>query len=132
MPSTTKVEVKCEKCKRPFEADVIDHIDLHEDPELIRPLRNGKANRVQCPKCRKVMYLDRSIVVNFEPMNLVVVYDPNAKSKEAREALQKHYENITRFNETLLETGRDMEFRVITDLKELRKLLDQYVRQYGL
>ena len=82
MVGTSTAEVQCEKCKRVYEATVVDHIDLSMDQDLIKALRTGKANRVQCPKCKKVMYLDRSIVINFEPDDRIVFYDPNAGNKE--------------------------------------------------
>ena len=77
MAQTSIAEVKCEKCKTVYEAEVIDHIDLSEDREIVKALRTGKANRVQCSKCKKVMYLDRSIVINFDPESHIVVYDQN-------------------------------------------------------
>ncbi|MBE0525321.1 MAG: hypothetical protein IH631_00140, partial [Candidatus Thorarchaeota archaeon] len=78
MTRTSTIEVKCEKCKNVYEAEVIEHIDLSEDREIVKALKIGKANRVQCSKCKKVMYLDRSLVVNFDPESLIVLYDPKA------------------------------------------------------
>jgi phage FluMu protein Com len=75
MAGTSVAEIKCVKCKKVYESDVIDHIDLSQDREMVKNLRAGKANRVQCPKCKKVQYLNRSIVINFEPANLIVVFD---------------------------------------------------------
>jgi hypothetical protein len=119
------------KCKREFSTDVIDHIDLSEDQELIRGLKSGKANRVQCPKCKKVMYLKRSIVINFEPQNLIVIYDPKARSKKVKEELEREYRNIIMFSEALEETAADLEFIVTSSLPKLKKLLDEYKKTYG-
>ena len=78
---------------------MIDHIDLSEDRDMIKPLKTGKANRVQCPKCKKVMYLDRSIVVNFEPENVIVVFDKKARTKVAKESLMEDYRRVVCFKE---------------------------------
>ncbi|MHA1484825.1 MAG: CpXC domain-containing protein [Candidatus Thorarchaeota archaeon] len=131
MVGTKEIEVTCEKCGKLFEAEAIDHIDLHDDRSLIKNLKSGKANRVQCPKCKKVMYLKRSIVINFDPESKIVVYDVSAKSKAAKEELQKTYENIVTFNETLEETGNETEFLVLHDLAKLKRLLEQYLKVYG-
>lgn len=126
MASTSTIEIKCEKCNNPYETEVIDHVDLSEDRELIKSLRMGKANRAQCPKCKKVMYIDRSIVVNFDPESLIVLYDPNAKSKAVKDTIMSDYQSVISFNEILQETGEDTEFSIISDLKKLKKLLDDY------
>jgi hypothetical protein len=131
MASTSTTEVKCVKCKRVYEAQVIDHITLEEDRELIKKLRTGKANRVQCPKCRKVMYLDRSIVINFEPENRIVVYAPKARRKSAKKELETEFSNVISFNETLSEIGEEMEFEVISKLDELKPLLKQYSKAHS-
>ena len=130
MTGTSEIDVKCVKCKREYQALVIDHVDLSEDKDLIRGLRSGKANRVQCPKCKKVQYLKRSIVINFEPQSMIVVYDPNAKSKSARESLMREYTSVISFNETLSEIGEETEFKVISELKNLKPLLHEYTELY--
>ncbi|NOR38623.1 MAG: hypothetical protein GQ580_03430 [Candidatus Thorarchaeota archaeon] len=131
MVGTKTIEVTCEKCGKLYEAEAIDHIDLHDDRGLIKNLKSGKANRVQCPKCKKVMYLKRSIVINFDPESKIVVFDASAKSKAAKEVLQKTYEDIITINETLEETGNETEFLVLHDLKKLKPLLEQYLKVYG-
>lgn len=130
MASTSIVEVKCEKCNNSYEAEVIDHIDLSVDRELIKSLRTGKANRAQCPKCKKVMYIDRSIVVNFEPESRIVLYDSHAKSKSDKDSIMSDYQSIISFNEILQETGEDTEFSIISDIKKLKALLDDYKKTY--
>jgi len=131
MVGTKTVEVTCEKCGKLYEAEAIDHIDLHDDRGLIKNLKSGKANRVQCPKCKKVMYLKRSIVINFDPESKIVVFDASAKSKAAKEEMQKTFENIVTFNETLEETGNETEFIVLHDLTKLKRLLEQYLKVYS-
>jgi phage FluMu protein Com len=130
LTSTSHAEVKCTKCKHVYEADVVDHIDLSQDKDMIRPLKAGKANRVQCPKCKKVMYLKRSVVVNFEPENKIVVYDPNARTKAAKEELIQEYHNVISFNEILSEIGEETEFLVISKLDKLKKMLDEYLKAH--
>ncbi|MFW9846748.1 MAG: CpXC domain-containing protein [Candidatus Thorarchaeota archaeon] len=129
MAGTSTSEVKCVKCKHVYETDVIDHIDLSVDKDLIKNLKAGKANRVQCPKCKKVQYLDRSIVINFEPRNLIVVYDPAAKKKAVRETHQREYESIIGFNEILEETGTETEFQVLYQLDKLKQLVTDYIKE---
>ncbi len=131
MAGTSKTEIKCEKCGKVFEAVVIDHVDLHEDPELIKRVRTGKVNRVQCPKCKKVMYLNRSLVVNFDLDSLIVLYDPEATSKARRDEIMRRYQSIISFNEILEEIGQDTEFRIISDLAELKKVVDKYVKAHS-
>ncbi|MFX1481865.1 MAG: CpXC domain-containing protein [Promethearchaeota archaeon] len=131
MASRSVAEVKCSKCKKVYETDVIDHIDLSEDRDLIKSLRTGKANRVQCPKCKKVMYLDRSIVVNFEPENKIVVYDTKAKTKEAKESLMENFRSVISFNEVLSELAEETEFTVVTKLDQLKSMLDEYLKVYS-
>ncbi|MFX1578585.1 MAG: CpXC domain-containing protein [Promethearchaeota archaeon] len=131
MASTSLAEVKCSKCKRVYEADVVDHIDLSEDRDMIKALRAGKANRVQCPKCKKVMYLKRSIVVNFEPENKIVVFDPQARTKAAKESLIQDYRSIISFNEILSEIGEDTEFLVISKLDILKSMLKEYTKAHS-
>ncbi|MHA1575775.1 MAG: CpXC domain-containing protein [Candidatus Thorarchaeota archaeon] len=128
MPGSTKTEIKCVKCKTLFETEVIDHIDLSEDGDLIKNLRTGKANRVKCSKCKKVMYLDRSIVINFEPQSLIVMYDPKAKTKKSKEEWLEEYENVVSFNEILSELSEETEFKVVSKLDELKKLLTAYTK----
>ena len=131
MASTSLAEVKCSKCKRVYEADVVDHIDLSEDRDMIKALRAGKANRVQCPKCKKVMYLKRSIVVNFEPENKIVVFDQQARTKAAKESLIQDYRSIISFNEILSEIGEDTEFLVISKLDILKSMLKEYTKAHS-
>ncbi|TET08760.1 MAG: hypothetical protein E3J86_10030 [Candidatus Thorarchaeota archaeon] len=130
LASTSVVEVKCSKCKNAYEADVIDHIDLSEDRDLIKPLKSGKANRVQCPKCKKVMYLDRSIVLNFEPENVIVVFDKKARTTAAKESLMEDYRNVVSFNEILSEVAEETEFTIITKLDKLKVMLDDYLKAH--
>ena len=131
LASTSLAEVKCSKCKRVYEADVVDHIDLSEDRDMIKALRAGKANWVQCPKCKKVMYLKRSIVVNFEPENKIVVFDPLARTKAAKESLIQDYRSIISFNEILSEIGEDTEFLVISKLDILKSMLKEYIKAHS-
>lgn len=131
MVGTKTIEVTCEKCGKLYEAEAIDHIDLHDDRGLIRNLKSGKANRVQCPKCKKVMYLNRSIVINFDPESKIVVFDASAKSKAAKDEMQKTFESVIAVNETLEETGNETEFLVLHDLTKLKRLLEQYLKVYG-
>lgn len=131
LTSTSTIEVKCEKCGNPYEIEVIDHVDLSVDRVLIKSLRTGRANRAQCPKCKKVMYLNRSIVVNFDPESLIVLYDPNAKTKSAKDGIMSEYQSIISFNEILQETGEDTEFSIISDIKKLKKLLDDYDKAHN-
>jgi hypothetical protein len=132
MLGTSEIDIVCVKCKHEYQATVVDHVDLSEDKDLIKGLRTGKANRVQCPKCRKVQYLKRSIVINFEPQSLIIVYDPTAKSKRAHEELLSDYQTVISFNETLSEIGEDTEFKVISELKKLKPLLKDYLEQYSI
>ncbi|MHA1928906.1 MAG: CpXC domain-containing protein [Candidatus Thorarchaeota archaeon] len=131
MPGTSSIEMACEKCKKMFETDVIDHIDLSEDAELIKSLKTGKVNRVQCPKCKKVMYLDRSVVVNFEPQDLIVIFDTKAKTKSAQELLKQEYDSVISYNEIFVELGATVEFKVISNLVEFKKLLADHAKQFG-
>lgn len=126
LASTSLAEIKCSKCKKVYEADVVDHIDLSEDKDMIRALKAGKANRVQCPKCKKVMYLKRSIVVNFEPENKIVVFDPNARTNAQKENLIQDFHSVISFNEVLSEIGEETEFIVISKLDKLKLMLKEY------
>lgn len=130
LTSTSLAEVKCTKCKKVYETDVVDHIDLSEDRDLINALKTGKANRVQCPKCKKVMYLNRSIVVNFEPENRIVVFDPAARTKAAKEDFIQDFHSVISFNETLSEIGEETEFLVISKIDKLKTMLDDYLKAY--
>ena len=129
---TSIVEVKCEKCKTVYEAEVVDHIDLSEDRQIVNALKTGKANRVQCSKCKKVMYLEkRSIVINFDPESRIVLYDPKARTKAQKEELMQDYHNVITFNEILQEVGEETEFMVLSDLKKLKELLDVYTKAHS-
>jgi phage FluMu protein Com len=130
LASTSLAEVKCTKCKKVYETAVVDHIDLSEDRDLIKALKTGKANRVQCPKCKKVMYLNRSIVVNFEPENKIVVFDSKARTKVAKEDLMQDFHSVISFNETLSEIGEETEFQVISKLDKLKTMLDAYLKAH--
>lgn len=127
---TSLTEVKCSKCKNVYEADVVDHIDLSEDRDMIKSLKAGKANRTQCPKCKKVMYLQRSIVVNFEPENRIVVFDTSARTTVAKESFKEDYRSVISFNETLSEIGEETDFIVISKLDKLKALLDDYLKAH--
>jgi NAD-dependent SIR2 family protein deacetylase len=129
--STSLAEVKCSKCNNVYETNVVDHIDLSEDRDMIKALKSGKANRVQCPKCKKVMFLKRSVVVNFEPENKIVVFDPSAQSMAAKENLLQDFHSVISFNETLSEIGEDTEFLVISKLDKLKSMLDEYLKLHS-
>lgn len=130
MAGRSTAEIRCVKCKNVYEFDVIDHIDLSQDRDLVKNLKAGKANRVQCPKCKKVQYLDRSLVINFEPENLIVVYDPAAKKKAVREEHEQEYQNVIGFNEILEEVGEETEFKVVSKLDELKGLVVEYMKAH--
>jgi phage FluMu protein Com len=130
LAGTSLTEVKCSKCKTVYETDVIDHVDLSEDRDLIKSLKTGKANRAQCPKCKKVMYLQRSIVVNFEPENRIVVFDPDAQTSSAKESFLEDFNSIISFNETLSEVGEETDFIVISKLDKFKSMLDDYLKAY--
>ena len=132
MTRTSIVEVKCEKCKTVYEAEVVDHVDLSEDREIVKTLKTGKANRVQCSKCKKVMYLEkRSIVINFDPESRIVLYDPTARTNAQKEELKQDYHNVITFNEILQEVGEETEFLVLSDLSKLKALLDEYTKAHS-
>jgi phage FluMu protein Com len=131
MAGRSTAEIKCVKCKNVYEFDVIDHIDLSQDRDLVKNLKAGKANRVQCPKCKKVQYLDRSIVINFEPENLIVVYDSAAKKKEVREEHERDYQTVIGFSEILEEVGEETEFKVISKIDQLKELVVEYMKSHG-
>ena len=131
MTRTSITEVKCEKCKTVYEAEVIDHIDLSEDREIIKLLKTGKANRVQCSKCKKVMYLNRSIVVNFDPESRIVLFDPKARTKAQKEELMQDYRSVIMYNEVLQEVGEETEFTVLSNLSKLKDLLDAYMKAHS-
>ncbi len=131
MTRTSITEVKCEKCKTVYEAEVIDHVDLSEDREIIKLLKTGKANRVQCSKCKKVMYLNRSIVVNFDPESRIVLFDPKARTNAQKEALKEDYHNVITFNEILQEVGEETEFTVLSNLGKFKDLLDAYMKAHS-
>ena len=131
MTRTSITEVKCEKCKTVYEAEVIDHVDLSEDREIIKVLKTGKANRVQCSKCKKVMYLNRSIVVNFDPESRIVLFDPKARTNAQKEALKEDYHNVITFNEILQEVGEETEFTVLSNLSKFKDLLDAYMKAHS-
>jgi len=128
---TSITEVKCEKCKTVYEAEVIDHIDLSEDRDIINALKAGKANRVQCSKCKKVMYLNRSLVVNFDPESHIVFFDPKARTNAQKEALKQDYHNVITFNEILQEVGAETEFTVLSNLSKLKVLLEAYMKAHS-
>jgi phage FluMu protein Com len=130
MAGKSTAEIKCVKCKKVYESDVIDHIDLSQDRDLAKTLKSGKANRVQCPKCKKVQYLDRSIVINFEPENLIVVFDPAAKRKAVREEHEREYQTVIAFNEILEEVGEETEFKVIDKIDQLKTLVTDYMKAH--
>ncbi len=131
MTRSSTIEVKCEKCKNVYEAQVIEHIDLLEDREIVKALKTGKANRVQCPKCKKVMYLKRSIVVNFDPESLIVLFDPKARTKAQKEPLLQKYQDLVSFNEILEEVGEETEFKILSNLSKLKALLDTYMKAHS-
>lgn len=124
-------EVKCVKCKTVYEAEIIDHIDLSEDRDIVKALKTGKANRVQCSKCKKVMYLKRSIVVNFDPESMIVLYDPNARTKEQKDAIMQEYQNVISFNEITREVGEETEFMILSELPKLKGLLEEYEKAHS-
>lgn len=128
---SSTIEVKCEKCKNVYEAQVIEHIDLSEDRKIVNALKTGKANRVQCSKCKKVMYLKRSIVVNFDPESLIILYDPKARTKSQKEPLLQKYHDLVSFNEILEEVGEETEFKILSDLSKLKVLLDTYMKAHS-
>ncbi len=130
MAGTSKIEVRCEKCNTTFEAIVVDHLTISEDLELAKALRTGRINRAQCPKCKKVTYIERSLVVNFEPQNLIVFYDKNATDEAVRQEIMNSYDSVTRFNEALEEARNDIEFRIISSAEQLKDLIDEYLKHH--
>lgn len=125
-------EIKCDKCQKVFETEVIEHIDLAEDGSLATQVKSGKLNRAVCPQCKKVTYRERPVVLNFEPENLIVLFDTSAKTPQVKETLRKEYETLIHYNEIFEEVGKETEFRVISELNELKKLIDDYVKSHWL
>ncbi|OLS31666.1 MAG: hypothetical protein ThorAB25_01260 [Candidatus Thorarchaeota archaeon AB_25] len=76
------------------------------------------------------MYLNRSIVVNFEPENRIVVFDPAARTKAAKEDFIQDFHSVISFNETLSEIGEETEFLVISKIDKLKTMLDDYLKAY--
>jgi predicted RNA methylase len=76
------------------------------------------------------MYLDRSIVVNFEPENVIVVFDKKARTKVAKESLMEDYRRVVSFNEILSEVAEETEFSIITKLDKLKVMLDDYLKAH--
>jgi hypothetical protein len=76
------------------------------------------------------MYLDRSIVVNFEPENVIVVFDKNARTKVAKESLMEDYRRVVSFNEILSEVAEETEFSIVTTLDKLKIMLDDYLKAH--
>ena len=131
MPGTSITEVRCQKCGHVFEAQVIDHIDMSQDRDLLKRIKSGKINRVQCPKCKKVHYLERGVVINFEPENLIVLYDPSASRPEVREELMRDYRSVVMFNEVLEEVAQETEFKIVSDTAELKKIVEQWAKAHS-
>ncbi len=76
------------------------------------------------------MYLQRSIVVNFEPENRIVVFDPDAQTSSAKESFLEDFNSIISFNETLSEVGEETDFIVISKLDKFKSMLDDYLKAY--
>ena len=74
--------------------------------------------------------MDRSIVINFEPENRIVLYDKKARTKAAKEHLLQDYQSVISFNEILSEIGEETEFEIITKLDKLKALLDDYQKAH--
>ena len=125
-------EIKCIKCDKAFETEVVDHVDLAEDGDLAAQLKSGKLNRAVCPQCKKVTYLERGLVVNFEPESLIVLFEPLAKTSEAKNELRKEYDALIHYNQIFEEVGKETEFRVISELDELKTLVNDYVKAHWL
>ncbi len=77
------------------------------------------------------MYLNRSIVVNFEPESHIVLFDPKARTNAQKEALNQDYHNVITFNEILQEVGEETEFTVLSSLSKFKVLLDQYMKAHS-
>jgi len=77
------------------------------------------------------MYLERSMVVNFDPESLIVLYDPKARTEAQKEAHRQEYHNVITFNEILQEVGEETEFTVLSDLSKLKELLDEYTKAHS-
>ncbi|MEM2141863.1 MAG: CpXC domain-containing protein [Candidatus Thorarchaeota archaeon] len=132
MVGTSTITVKCERCQHEYEVQVVDHIDVGSDTESVKLLKANRLSQVQCPKCKKVMQMDTSVVLNFEPENLIVLYDPQLKSEEDRAEIRRIYDSVVRFNEILEETAHEIDFRIVTSMDELTTLLDDYAQKHGL
>ena len=74
--------------------------------------------------------MQRSIVVNFEPDNRIVVFDPDARTSTAKEQFIQDYHSVISFNEILSEIGEETDFIVISKLDKLKSLLDDYLKAY--
>jgi len=77
------------------------------------------------------MYLKRSVVVNFDPESIIVLYDPNARTKEQKDALIQEYQNVISFNEITREVGEETEFMVLSELSKLKDLLEEYQKAHS-
>jgi len=77
------------------------------------------------------MYLNRSIVVNFEPESHIVLFDPKARTTAQKEALMIDYRSVITFNEILQEVGGETEFTVLSSLSKFKTLLDQYMKAHS-
>lgn len=75
--------------------------------------------------------MDRSIVINFEPENVIVLFDKKARTKTAKESILEDYRSVISFNEILSEIGEETDFTIITKLDKLKTMLDDYLKAHS-
>jgi len=68
--------------------------------------------------------------VNFEPENRIVVFDPEARTTEAKEHFKQDFHSVISFNEILSEIGEETDFIVISKLDKFKDMLDDYIKAY--
>ncbi len=68
--------------------------------------------------------------MNFEPENRIVVFDPSARTKVAKDSFMQNFQSVISFNETLSEIGEETEFLVVSKLDQLKTLLNDYLKDH--
>jgi hypothetical protein len=75
MTQSLAYEVKC-PCGEVFKAELYDSVNATLNPELMGMLFNDELNRVKCPGCGQIIWVDSPLLYHDMNQRLMVYYFP--------------------------------------------------------
>lgn len=100
MSQVTPYTIECPKCRATQTADLVDSINVAENPEYKEQLMKNTLNRVTCEQCAFEFRVDKHLFY-ADPDNQILIYLMNASPTEFETAREEFEETSTLMNRML-------------------------------